>query len=94
MPFVLVRVQVEDYPKWKLVMEEHVSKRKKLGSKGTRIFRDSERANHILCLTEWEDFSRAREFMGWGDLDEIGRRSTRTGAPEVEFLDEVDVLPA
>ncbi len=94
MPFVLVRVRVEDYSKWKLVMDEHVPKRRELGSKGTRIFRDAERADHILCLTEWGESSKAREFMQWGSPEEIGRRSTRTGAPEVEFLEEVDNLPA
>ncbi len=94
MPFVLVRVRVEDYEKWKAVMNEHVPKRKELGSRGTRIFRDAERADDVLCLTEWRDFPKAREFMGWGDPEEIRRRSSRTGAPEVEFLNEVDVLPA
>jgi hypothetical protein len=94
MPFVLVRIRVSDYGKWKQVMEEHVAKRKELGSKGTRIFRDSEHPDQIVCLTEWGDFAKAREFMNWGDPGEIAARSSRTGSPEVCFLDPLDSLPA
>lgn len=75
-------------------MAEHVTKRKELGSKGTRVFRDAERSDQVLCLTEWTDFERAREFMGWGDPNEIARRSTKKGEPEITLLNEVDRLPA
>ena len=94
MPFVLVRVSVTDYRRWKQVMEDHVAKRMELGSKGTRVFRDAEHPDRVLCLTEWGTFARARKFMGWGDPDETRRRSTVTGTPEVLFLDQVDTLPA
>jgi len=94
MPFVLVRVGVADYRQWKRVMEEHVAKRKELGSKGTRIFRNANRPDEIICLTEWGDLDKAREFMKWGDPEEIAKQSSRTGAPEVLFLDQVDSLAA
>ena len=94
MPFVLVRLSVADYRKWKQVMEDHVAKRMELGSKGTRVFRDTEHPERIVCLTEWGTFSKAREFMGWGDPEEIRRRSTIAGSPEVLFLDQVDTLLA
>lgn len=94
MPFVLVRLSVEDMPKWKTVMQEHVAKRAELGSRGTRIFRDAEHSGSVFCLTEWADFARAREFMGWGDPVEIRRSSTVRGTPDVFFLELVDELPA
>jgi hypothetical protein len=94
MPFVLVRVSVADYRKWMQVMENHVGRRMELGSKGTRVFRDAEHPDQILCLTEWGTFSKAREFMGWGDPDDIRKSSTVAGSPEVLFLEQTDVLPA
>ena len=94
MPFVLVRVKVQDYPQWLLVMQEHVATRRSLGSRGTRVFRDTEHPDQVLCLTEWEDFARAREFLAWGDPGEIAKRSTRSGAPESLFLEESDHLVA
>ena len=94
MPFVLVQLKADDYREWKRVMEEHVPKRRALGSTGTRIFRDAERPDQIFCLTEWGSFEKAREFMNWGDPAEIARRSTRAGDVTVRFLDEVDGLPA
>jgi len=94
MPFVLVRVSVADYAKWKGLMAQHVAKRAELGSRGTRVFRDAEHPDRVFCLTEWGTFSKAREFMGWGDPDEIRERSTVTGAPEVVLLDQVDAFPA
>lgn len=94
MPFVLVRISVEDFRKWKTVMQEHVGKRAELGSRGTRIFRDTEHPDSVLCLTEWTDFDRAREFMGWGDPAKIRGGSTVKGIPDVSFLELVDELSA
>ncbi len=94
MPFVLVRVSVEDYRKWKAVMQEHVGKRAELGSRGTRIFRDTEHPESVFCLTEWGDFARAKEFMGWGDAAQIRRSSTVKGSPDVSFLELADELSA
>lgn len=94
MPFVLVRVPVEDYQKWKALLQEHVGKRAEPGSRGTRIFQDAEHAGYLVCLTEWGDFTKAREFMRWGDPQQIQRRSTVKGSPEVWFLELVDELSA
>ncbi len=94
MPFVLVRLRVQDYPQWLRVMQEHVAARRSLGARGTRIFRDTEHPDQVVCLTEWEDFARAREFMASGDPVEIAKRSTRTGAAESLFLEESDQLVA
>lgn len=94
MPFVLVRIPVEDYGKWKAVMKEHVGKRAELGSRGTRIFRDAEKPEYVFCLTEWGDFGKAKEFMGWGDPAQIRRRSTVKGSPDVWFLELANELSA
>jgi hypothetical protein len=94
MSYVLVRVTVADYRKWKRVMEDHIPKRMELGSKGTRIFRDAEHPERILCLTEWGSFAKAREFMSWGDPGEIHKHSTAEGSPEVLFLEHVDTFRA
>ncbi len=94
MPFVLVRLKVQDYPQWLRVMQEHVAARRELGARGTRIFRDTEHPDQVVRRTEWEYFARAREFMPVGDPVEIAKRSTGTGAPESRFLEESEHLVA
>lgn len=94
MPFVLVRIRVADYTRWKRVREEHVTKRTELGSRGTRIFRNAETPDEVVCLTEWRTFEKAREFMSWGDPEEIRTRSGVLGSADVLYLDAIESLPA
>jgi len=94
MPYLLARHGVKDYAQWKTVFDEHAEKRRELGSKGGRIFRNSERPNEILVLTEWGDLSKAREFTRWGDPNAIRKGAGLVGQAEVYFLEQVDRTPA
>jgi hypothetical protein len=94
MSYLLARHRVKDYAKWKTVFDEHAGKRKELGSKGGRIFRNSERPDEILVLTEWGELSKAREFTRWGDPDAIRKSAGLIDQPDVCFLEQVDETPA
>jgi hypothetical protein len=94
MPYLLARHKVKDYDRWKAVFDEHAAKRKELGSKGGRIFRNSERPDEVLVLTEWGDLSKAREFTRWGDPNAIRKGAGLIDQPDVYFLEQVDVTPA
>ena len=67
MPYLLVRHRVKEYGKWKMVFDEHTAKRRELGSKGGQVFRNSEKNDEILVLTERGDLSKARVFTKWGN---------------------------
>jgi hypothetical protein len=94
MPYLLARHRVKDYKQWKTVFDEHTQKRKELGSKSGQIFRNSERPDEILVLTEWGDLSKAREFTKWGDPNDIRKKSGLIDQPDVYFLEQVDKVPA
>ena len=55
MPHLLVRVNVEDYAKWKPVFEQYSSVRKANGSKGGVLFRDADGSNGLTILYEWDN---------------------------------------
>jgi hypothetical protein len=94
MPYQLVLQRVKDYKQWKTVFDEHINKRKELGSKGARIFRNSERPDEILVLVEWGDLSKALEFMKWGDPNEIRKRAGLKDQPDQYLLEQIATVVA
>ena len=90
MPFQLVRHKVRDYEKWRATFHAHMGKRKELGSKGARVFRNSEKPDEVLVLVEWGSLSKAREFMNWGDPSEIRKESGVVDQPDCYLLEQVD----
>ncbi|HML03843.1 MAG TPA: cyclase [Candidatus Bathyarchaeia archaeon] len=94
MPYQLVIQRVKDYKQWKAVFDEHISKRKELGSKGVKVFRNSEKPNEILVLVEWGNLSKAREFMQWGDPNEIGKKAGLIDQPDQYLLEQIATVVA
>ena len=91
MPFILVRHKVEDYARWKPVFDDHTATRGAGGSKGGRLFRNSDDPNEVIVLLEWDDLEKARQFAGSDDLRETMQRAGVSDRPDVYFLDEVEM---
>ena len=89
MPYQLVFQRVKDYKQWKSVFDEHINKRKELGSKGAKIFRNSERPDEIIVLVEWGDLSKATEFSKWGNPNEIRKKAGLIDQPDQYLLEQV-----
>jgi len=94
MPYQLVLQRVKDYKQWKAIFDEHINKRKELGSKGAKIFRNSEKPDEILVLVEWEDLSKAREFMEWGDPNEIRKKAGLKDQLDQYLLEQIATVVA
>ena len=94
MTYLLVRHKVEDYAKWKPVFDENGAARKAGGSKGARVFRNTDNPNEQVVITEWPTLEQARQFAQSPDLREAMQRAGVIGMPDVLFLDEVDRQPA
>ena len=90
MPYMLVRLKVEDYAKWKPVFDEHAATRKAYGSKGGHVFRSADNPNEVVVLLEWDDLGKARQFAQSDDLRKAMQQSGVSGQPDFYFLDEVD----
>ncbi len=89
MAYVLVRHKVEDYNKWKPFYDGNESTRKKLGSKGARLFKSRDNPNELVIITEWDNVEDARKFAGSPDLKETMQKAGVKGMPEIIFLDEI-----
>ena len=91
--FLLVRHKVKDYAKWRPIFEAHGVARKKSGSKGGRVFRNSADPNETVVLIEFEDLERLRQFAGSADLHDTMVRAGVSDKPDVYFLDEAGTVP-
>jgi hypothetical protein len=92
MPFILVKQTVKDYPKWKLLFDKHGSTRKKSGSKGGRLFRNSQNPNEIVVIMEWDAIDNAERFLESADLRETMEKAGVIGKPEVYFLEQIETF--
>jgi heme-degrading monooxygenase HmoA len=93
MPYMLVRHKVEDYERWKPGFEEHGETRRESGSKGARLFRNTDDPNETVILLEWEDLEAARRFAQSEDLRETMQRVGVADQPDIYFLEEVETVP-
>jgi heme-degrading monooxygenase HmoA len=90
MAYLLVRHTVKDYAKWKPFFDGHQSTRKKSGSKGGRLYRNSQNPNEIIIVMEWDTLDNARKFAESADLREVMEKAGVTGKPDVYFLEQVE----
>jgi len=90
MPYMLVRHNVMDYAKWKLVYDQHAATRKAGGSKKAHLFRSSDRPNEIIILFEWDDLGKARKFAQSEDLIKTMQLAGVIGKPDIYFLEEIE----
>jgi heme-degrading monooxygenase HmoA len=95
MPYLLVRLKVEDYQRWKPVFDhDHGTTRERSGSKEGWILRNVEDPNELLILLEWDSVENARRFANADDLREAMQRAGVADQPDVYFLEEVEQLRA
>ena len=89
MTYVLTIQKVEDYDKWKQVFDEHGKVRKKKGSKGAMIYRDSNDPKQLVIIIEWENLETAKNFSLSEDLKTTMKKAGVKGLPELHYLEEI-----
>lgn len=94
MPYMLVRHKVMDYSKWKPVYDQHANTRKASGSRGAKLFRNTDNPNEIIILFEWDDLSKARKFAESEDLIKTMQKAGVSDRPDIYFLDDVEQTQA
>jgi heme-degrading monooxygenase HmoA len=94
MPTVIVRIEFEDFEKWKAGFEASASLRKSFGSKGVRALRNLECPEEVIIVGEYEDLERARQMFESPEFREATQRAGLTSRPEVSFLEDILRLPA
>ena len=90
MATVLVRHKVNDYAKWKAVLDETKPWAKSNGVRGQRILRNSADPNEVVVVNEFADMSTAQKFAESEELKQVMQRAGVAEAPSVWFLNEAD----
>ena len=94
MPYMLARIKVDDYAKWKPIFDDHIDFRKANGQKSQRIFRSkggpNDEPNSLIILFEWDSLDNAKKFTQSESLREAMKKSGVTGQPHMHFLEEVE----
>lgn len=92
MPYILARIKVEDYTKWKsgFGSPESAATRKANGAKSYQIFCTEDDPNHLVVLIEWDTLDNARKYYQSDKFREAQKNAGVTGPPEMYFLKEVE----
>ena len=88
--YVLVRLKVEEYAKWKPVFDEVGAARKAASSKGGYVFRNIDDSNEVVVLLEFEDLGKTRQFVQSEELKQAMQRAGVIDKPGIYFLEETD----
>jgi hypothetical protein len=86
MPHVLVRSKVQDFAKWKVKYDEHLSARKAAGLTERNLFRNADNPNEVILLFEASDLGKARAFVSSDDLRQKMQESGVSDKPDIYFL--------
>jgi quinol monooxygenase YgiN len=90
MSYVLAKLNVEDYPRWKTAFDERKATRKEIGSKEAHLFRNLDDKNDVVILFDWKDLASARKYM---ESDDIREYLKNAGAEivSITYLDKQEI---
>lgn len=90
MAHILVRMNVEDYVKWKEAFDEDVGFRESGGSRGGHVLQNASDPNEVFVLLEWDTMDNLQQFAQSDDLKEKMQRAGITGPPDIYLLNLAD----
>lgn len=88
MPFLLMRIKVAKFDRWKQTFDEDAGTRHANGSDTWRIFRNSSDPDDVWVLLGWDDLMRARLFANSDDMIDELIRAGVPNQPDYWFLEE------
>jgi heme-degrading monooxygenase HmoA len=88
MAHLLVHHKVKDYNEWKPFFDKHAAARSEGGSKGGKVFRNTNNPNEIFVLLEWDNIKNAQKFAESDKTKEVMKNAGVVGIPEIYFVEE------
>jgi len=76
MVYVLIHHAVDRYAEFEAVFNADEARRRRMGSLGGSVFRDSEHPGDVFIVLEWADVERAKEFAAGYELQEAMKWAT------------------
>jgi heme-degrading monooxygenase HmoA len=87
MATMIVRHNVEDFAKFKVVFDQHAGDRRAAGSQGSTVFRGAN--NEVVVMVKWHSLEAAQAFAQSDSLHAAMQEAGVTGAPTVYFVEKV-----
>jgi quinol monooxygenase YgiN len=82
MVYINLRLNVEDYGKWRAGFDANDSFRRAGGSTGVyQIYRDVDNPNTVSLILEWKDAGKAQAFLNDPMLKQVMQAAGVIGAP-------------
>ena len=89
MVYVTLRINVEDYDKWRSGFDGREDFRRGHGHTGNKhIFRDVQNPNAITLIMEWENGEKAQAFLDDPMLKQVMQTIGVVGVPVVRAVQE------
>jgi len=88
MVYVLGKLKIENYSKWKPVFDERAVIRQEYGGYEAHLFRNFDDPNEVVILFKWDNFENAHRYFESEALQEALKNA---GAKEIRvtYLDEI-----
>ena len=80
--YVLAKLKVENYARWKPAFDKRSTTRKESGSKEAHLFRNSEDENEVVILFDWDKMPNAQKYM---ESDNVRKYLKNVGAQIVNI---------
>ena len=89
MVYVIAKIKLENFDKWKPVFDERANSRKKAGSKKALLFRNLNDSNEAEILFEWDNKENAQAYM---ESETIKKVLQNAGAKltDTTYLDKIE----
>ena len=88
MVYIIAKLKLESFDKWKPVFNERSSVRRESGSKEARLFRNSNDPNEAMILFKWDNMENAKKYLKSEALKETLKKVGATFT--ITYLDEVE----
>lgn len=89
MVYVITKLKVESFDKWKPVFDERKTTRKEAGSKEGTLYRNSDNPNELVIFFDWENMESAKNFF----TSESLQKALKKGGAEIietTYLEEIE----
>jgi len=82
MVYINLRMNLEDYGKWRAGFDANDANRRAGGSTGVyQIYRDVDNPNTVSVILEWQDAAKAQAFLNDPMLKQVMQAAGVIGAP-------------
>ena len=86
MPTVVVQITIGDYAKWRAGFDKAKPFRDKAGITNTQVYRNADKENALIVLSETSDLTKAREVLASPELGKAMQDAGVVGLPKIGIL--------